>query len=162
MTLINEINKKLIVNLIVLIVFSGIIFYFYGYSKTGLLYKIPQNYLKILEYVLCAIAILQLFTIYNVIKKVLFNDTILKQLSRSLKENNDKILQHISPEEAVIYNGVRLIFDQNFLLVIYGFSLAFFGADVITFSSFLLLSLLVLCVSWFYLKFKIAKFFSES
>lgn len=161
MVLIKALDIKFLVNLLITVLFTAVIYYFYGYAQTGITFPVPANYLKILEYVLCGVAILQLFTAYNIIQKVLFNETIVLQLATSLKENNDKLLEKFSPEEAVIYNGSRLIFDQYLLFIIYGFSMAFLGANLITFSGFLLLPMLISCISWFFLKYKINQYFKE-
>lgn len=160
MEIMKEINKSLIINLLILIVLSLAIYYFYGYVNAGFKWVIPEKYATIVEYVLCGISIMQLVAVYNIIEKAIFNSKTLSKLAKTFEATGDKLLEKFSPEEVAIIKTTKLIFDQNFAFIVYGLVLAFLGSDKITFAGFFLLAILVLCVTWLRINHKVKKYFA--
>ena len=162
MKIANELNKNLTFSLLIIMILSGIIYYFYGHLGVGYKFDLPPEYIhfrKIFEYVLCGLGVIQLLAVYNFIEKMLFNPEMIEKLSNSLEEDKDKLLQKYTSKEVTIIKGSRFALDINFIFVIYGFALAFIGSDTVTFSSFFLLGILVLCVSFLRINSKAKKHF---
>lgn len=156
-----EINKHLLINLASITAISVVIYYVYAVINIGYRWIIPSNITNILQYFLCIVSSIQLLAVYGIIGKVIFVPSVVSKLSVSIEEANDPLLKKYSSEEATIIKGCKITFDQNYIFIIYGLTLAVLGADNITFSSFLLLAILVLCVIWFWVNYKIDKYFKK-
>lgn len=161
MSISKPINKHLLVNLFSIIALSVVIYYVYAIANIGYKWVVPSNIINILQYFLCIVSTLQLLAVYGIIGKVIFVPSIVEKLALSLEDSDDKLLVDYSAEEATIIKGCKITLDQNYVFVIYGLTLAVLGADNITFSSFLLLGVLVLSVIWFWVNYKIKKYYKD-
>lgn len=161
MSISKAINKHLIINLLAISALSAVIYYVYAIADIGYKWMIPANITNILQYFLSFVSTLQLLAVYGIIGKVIFVPSVVEKLAISLKESEDPLLVNFSAEEATIIKGCKITLDQNYIFVIYGLTLAVLGADKITFSSFLFLAILVLSVVWFWINYKIKKYYKN-
>ncbi|MEW5819816.1 MAG: hypothetical protein AB1782_06465 [Cyanobacteriota bacterium] len=159
MKVINEINKGFLISFVIICFVSSLTYITYGHLKAGYIVTLPPKVVTIAQYIFAGISILQLMAVFNVIYKGIFDDKAIDHISKILEESNDKLLKRFPSSDATIVKGCKLTYDINFTFVLYGLSMAFVGADKVTFASFLFLAMISTFITWLWTKSKATKYY---
>jgi hypothetical protein len=160
MPVIKEIDKVFVKYFIIVVLTAVALYWLFTVIDYKPLLPLTPTQVKIFEYFFSGIAVIQMFAIYITIQKVLFKHEVIDKILRGIPDSEFE-KSKLPPKETMIVNTTNMIYSQGIIVIIFGAGIGLLGAEIFTILSFFIIAILMIFVSWLFIRHKSKTFFVE-